>query len=149
MNKAKRIIVVLATGLMMLSALCTNAQAKDTYSIRVESNPIARFENHIELAEIMQGGTYTFDAKNSDSGFMFWKISGRFETIEGDYTNKTLTIRPQSDIIAVATYEETISEQSPREHDEQTSENMEIFSITLMVLLLSAVIYFVSRRIKK
>lgn len=148
MKKYERIIAITIVALVLLTALSTHAQAIATYSIRIESNPLVKNGNRITEVELMRGGTYTLYADDKDNDFLFWKITGKYQTVSSDYEEKSMTIKPESDIVAVANYGD-VSKVKGHEQDEQPLGGLEVIAVLMLITLLYVVIFFTKRRIKK
>ena len=108
----KVICAILALTITLLTGISAGAQsltgAEDTHELRVETNPLMMDGAHADKIHIPYGDNCTLTIDDDVEGFVFWNLYGDYEIIAGDYQEKSFTIRPLSDIIAVATYEEAM-----------------------------------------
>lgn len=146
--KAKRVIAAILVALMIipLFTLTAAAQTEGTYYVRVETNPFRKEGAHIDRVYVPYGETCTLTMDAAVEDFVFWNIHGDYEIVAGDYEENTFTIRPLSNVVAVATYKEAMPHTAVAEKDNpaavQTGADtvMGVIGIMLMVLMLAVII---------
>lgn len=109
----KKIIAITLCMICFLALICIPASAErvdrdSNYYVRVETNPIGRDGAHIDTVYVPHGEKCTLTIDESVKDFVFWNVHGEYEIVAGDYEAKSFTIRPLSDIVAVATYQEAV-----------------------------------------
>ena len=110
----KRILCLLAIVLILFDVFCVSAHAQSPHAsenchyVRVETNPLTKDGAHTDKVYVPHGDTCTFTMDDAVTDFVFWNIHGDYEIVAGDYEEKSFTIRPLSDIVAVATYQEAV-----------------------------------------
>ena len=102
-----------------------------------------------------EGNIVTLTATESDSPFVFWNLKGDFELVDGMQTDKVLTIRPLSDILTIATFEDGLDEVAVTENRDisptspKTGQDALPVYIILMVMVVAAVgIFYGTKQIK-
>lgn len=132
----KSIICMLAIVLILISAFCVTGHAQSKLApeghhyVRVETNPLMKDGAHGDKVYVAYGDTCTFTMDEDITDFVFWNIHGEYEIVAGDYQERSFTIRPLSDIVAVATYQEAMphtavieTEKPPDMTSPQTGDN--------------------------
>lgn len=110
----KKTLLIMALALVLFSLLITPVSARsrtdpeNTYYVRVETNPLMKDGAHIDKIHVPYGETCTLTMDESVDDFVFWNLYGDYEIVAGDYQEKSFTIRPLSDMVAVATYTEAM-----------------------------------------
>ena len=110
----KRCFLVVALLLVLVMFLTVPVSARsrtdpeNTYNVRIETNPLMKDGAHADRIHIPYGETCTLTMDAEVDGFVFWNLYGDYEIVAGDYQEKSFTIRPLSDIVAVATYTEAM-----------------------------------------
>lgn len=112
----KRVITI-ALVLVLVFSLSISALALDSpsgkkyYGISVSYSPsdgslgTASADSDKVLITEHDDGTVTLTAVEKGNGvFSAWQITGDYDIVSGSLTDKTITIRPHSDISAVATF---------------------------------------------
>ena len=113
-KKAAQFFIVFALVLILFSFFTAPVSARsrtdpeNTYSVRIETNPLMKDGAHTDRIHIPYGETCTLTMDAEVDDFVFWNLYGDYEIVAGDYQEKTFTIRPLSDIVAVATYTEAM-----------------------------------------
>lgn len=113
-KKATQVFIVFALTLILFSFFITPVSARsrtdpeNTYSVRVETNPLMKDGAHADRIHIPYGETCTLTMDTGVDDFVFWNLYGDYEIVAGDYQEKSFTIRPLSDLVAVATYTEAM-----------------------------------------
>ena len=116
-------VLSIALALVMIFALSATVFAEDAtehmsptveefYKIDVKPNPSdghlgdATADNYTVIRN--SDGTVTLTANpKGDGEFDKWIIDGEYEVIEGSLTDPTITIKPKSDIDAIASFKDT------------------------------------------
>lgn len=120
MIKMKKVISI-ALALVMVFALTVSASAKGSptgkefFKITVGFSPsdgsygdAGTDKNKVIVDAVGDDGTVRLTANEKDYGkFSHWEIKGDYELIEGTLTDKSIVIRPNSDIDAVAYFKNT------------------------------------------
>ena len=155
----KKIVSIFLFILMVLSiaAIPANAQQSPTsikyYSIETSILGSGQASCDTNRIEVDSGYTCTFTAIETDEKFVFWNIKADdYDIVSGDYDELTFTIRPKSDIIAIATFESGVQEKAiPAESKSMTSpktgDNTGVF-IALALLVIAAFVIIVTPRKK-
>lgn len=143
----KRILCTLAIALILLSVFTVTAHAQSRLApegqhyVRVETNPLMKDGAHTDKVYVPYGETCTFTMDDTITDFVFWNIHGEYEIVAGDYEEKSFTIRPLSDIVAVATYQEAVphitvyeTEKPPDMTSPQTGDTITPALIALLVI---------------
>ena len=129
----KRVITV-ALVLVLVFSLSVTAFAKDSptgkkyYGISVSYSPsdgslgTASADSDKVLITENDDGTVTLTANEKGNGvFSSWQITGDYDIVSGSLNSKTITIKPHSDISAVANFTKPGS--SPDEQKPSTPGN--------------------------
>ena len=147
----KRILCILAIALILFTVCCVTAHAQSPIApenhhyIRVETNPLMKEGAHGDNVYVPYGETVTFTMDEDIKDFVFWNIHGDYEIVSGDYEEKLFTIRPLSDIVAVATYQEAVphtavitTEKPPDTTSPQTGDRTVDIIGTILVIIFCA-----------
>lgn len=110
-------VISIALVLVMVFALTVSASAlvsptgKDRFGITVGQSPAdgslgnGNTDKNSVSADMDEEGNVTLTANENGNGkFEHWEIEGDYDIIEGSLTDKTIVIRPKSDIHAVAVF---------------------------------------------
>lgn len=117
----KRIVTLIVTMLILTCMFSTVVSALPSpiqytlYAIYVDVNGTG--EASADKIAIPVGETVTLTATETSSAFVFWNLNGEWEIVSGDQYQKVITIRPLSDIEAIATFEDGIEEFAIPSHD--------------------------------
>lgn len=150
----KRILCLLAIVLILFGIFCVSAHAQspraseNCHYVRVETNPLTKDGAHTDKVYVPHGDTCTFIMDDTVTDFVFWNIHGDYEIVAGDYEEKSFTIRPLSDIVAVATYQETVphiavipAEKPPDMTSPQTGDRtVDIIGVLIVIVVCAAAI---------
>lgn len=107
----KRIISVALVVMMILamtvsvSALASPGQ-KDYYKIEVGSEGKGHATKSTDKVQIGTDGTVTFNAYEDGGFFTKWIVDGKYDVISGGEYEDVFVIKPQSDILAIASFSE-------------------------------------------
>lgn len=108
MKKFVSILSVMVLLVCSLAAFGLSAAAVDSPSGNAQfSINITNFNTGKPTSSktaVKNGDTYTFTADESDYDFTGWVISGDYEIVSGGLNQKTITIRPKSDVTVEQTY---------------------------------------------
>ena len=146
----KKVLCILITGILMVLSFGgaviaqTRDEAEDTYYVRVETNPSEKDGAHIDRVTVPHGETCTLTIDSAAEGFVFWNLHGEYEIVEGDYQEDSFTIRPLSDLVAVATYEEAMPHTAIESAEEnppavQTGED-ETRAVAVLIMMIAIVV---------
>lgn len=102
-------------------------------------------------------GNITLNAEDGNDKFVRWKITGDYTIISGDLTSRTLTIKPGSDLNAVAVFssgqQTTSSSTSSGTNSGSTSPKTGsftyVFILTLIALAAGVSAVMISRKVKR
>ncbi len=129
----KRVLSVVLV-VMMIFALAVSASAlkspgqKDYYKIEVGSEGKGHAEKSADKVEIGTDGTVTFTAIEDGGFFTKWIIDGKYTVVSGSEYDDVLVIKPESDILAVASFSEekdylnVYAKPEPPEYGEATAD---------------------------
>lgn len=103
-------IIIMVIGTITASAL--DSQTPITYyNIQTEVAGTGNAVSDTNKVEIGSGGTVTFTATETTEKFVFWNIKADdYDIISGDYDELVFTIRPKSDVVAIATFDDGVHE---------------------------------------
>lgn len=139
----KRIIALLIAALM-LAAVAVPTLAADSkenpviYTVDVSSQNDSR---GTVLKVINTDGTVTLTASPITNEFTKWVITGEYEFVSGTLTDKVITIKPLSDIKAVAEFNGAKIEGSPE------TGTSTVAVLALLALLSMGVMAYTGKRI--
>lgn len=156
-----RKIVSLLLVVLMLSALCVSVFADPVISPTAPKEWLVEFVDYgqgeppaISNDVIPDGETGRYEADpNSPYEFTGFEIQGEYELIEGSLTGPYIVVRPLSDLVIIARYQDvpvttTPSDTSP--HGPQTGFSPLWITIAFVALVVCAVaVIFVVKRIAK
>ena len=117
----KRIVTLIVAMLILACMFGTVASALPSptqytfYAVYVDVNGTGKAS--ADKVAVPVGETVTLTATETNSAFVFWNLNGEWEIVSGDQYQKVITIRPLSDIEAVATFEDGIEEFAIPSHD--------------------------------
>ena len=117
----KRIVTLVVVMLILVCMFGTAASALPSptqcefYAIYVDVNGTG--EASADKVAVPVGETVTLTATETNSAFVFWDLNGEWEIVSGNQYQKVITIRPLSDIEAVATFEDGVDEFAIPSHD--------------------------------
>ena len=131
-------------GIILMIVLSISVNAAETHHVRLETNPAGR-----EACAEQSGERCTFTTSGDD--FVFWNITGDYEIISGDYQEHTFTIKPLSDIKAVATFEDGMPHTAipgdnplaPKTGDEDEVAAVAILIVSIFIVLSLSVVCLV------
>lgn len=102
------LLFVLFTFFTVPVSARSRTDPENTYSIRIETNPLMKDGAHADRIHVPYGETCTLIMDAEVDDFVFWNLHGDYEIVAGNYQEKSFTIRPLSDLVAVATYTEAM-----------------------------------------
>lgn len=110
MKRCMLILLIIALFIFCASPVSAKSRTdpENTYSVRIETNPLMKDGAHADRIHIPYGETCTLTMDAEVDDFVFWNLYGDYEIVAGDYQEKSFTIRPLSDLVAVATYTEAM-----------------------------------------
>lgn len=146
-------LILLIIALFMFCAFPVSAQSRtdpeNTYSVRVETNPLMKEGAHTDRIHIPYGETCTLTMDAEVDDFVFWNLYGDYEIVAGDYQEKSFTIRPLSDLVAVATYTEAMPHTvvegvGESENPLRVQTGQEIISVPALTIILAGYVLVMS-----
>lgn len=114
----KKFLIILTIVAIMIMAIIPAAaihspQSISYYSIQTQVSGTGEAVSDVNKVEIGTDGTVTFTATETTEKFVFWNIKADdYDIVSGDYDDLVFTIRPKSDIIAIATFDDAILERA-------------------------------------
>lgn len=153
----KKISTIFLVFLMVLSIAVIPASAEKSpqsvsyYSIETSVRGSGQVSCDTNKIEVDSGYTCTFKATEISEKFVFWNITGDYDIVSGDYEELVFTIRPKSDIVAIATFDDGVLEHAiPAGNDSmkspETRDNTLIFFGILVLLILICVVIFIPKK---
>lgn len=147
--------------ILMLGLLCVSAFADEALIISptAEKEFLIEFKDYgngatptITTAEVPEGQTIRYDIdKNSAYKFTGFEIEGSYVIVEGSLAGDYIVLRPTSDLVVVAKYENVPITTSPSDtdsHSPQTGFDPILMGIAVVILSSCAVaIVIVTKRI--
>ena len=107
------------------------------------------------MIEANKGNTVTLKATEVNSPFVFWNLKGEYNIIEGMATDKEFTIEPLSDVLAVATFEDSVDEVAISENIDKNLNSLEtgqetvpIYIAFIIIIIIVVCIYYCIKKIK-
>ena len=135
-------IVSLMIAVFILACMCSintfalaSPTATPVYGITITVNGTgnASADNYA----VPVGDTVTLTATETNSAFVFWDLNGEWEIVSGDQYQKVITIKPLSDIEAVATFEDGMNEFAIPSHDKNSTSPKTGHNATLIYFILT------------
>lgn len=112
----KKFLIILTIASIMIIAIIPAAaihspQSISYYSIQTQVSGTGEAVSDVNKVEIETDGTVTFTATETTEKFVFWNIKADdYDIISGDYDELVFTIRPKSDVVAIATFDDGVHE---------------------------------------
>ena len=107
------------------------------------------------MVEANKGNTVTLEATEAESSFVFWNLIGSYNIVEGKATDKIFIIEPLSDVLAIATFEDGVSEVAiPVNLDKSSTspktgqEALPIYIIFIIIIIAIFGVFYSVKKIK-
>ena len=148
---------IICTILALICAITFTTYAESSpqpisyYNIIVDVKGTGRATSDVNSIEISSDDTCKFTATETDQPFVFWNIEGDYDIVSGDYDELVFTIRPKTDITAIATFDDGLLERavpvnpdtspvSPKTGDDRAN----LFILLTALVIGSAVLIFMN-----
>ena len=111
----KSILITVMIIIMVIGTITASALDSPTpiayYNIQTEVAGTGNAVSDTNKVEIGSDGSVTFTATETTEKFVFWNIKADdYDIISGDYDELVFTIRPKSDVVAIATFDDGVYE---------------------------------------
>lgn len=109
---------IICTILALICAVTFTSYAESSpqpisyYDIIVDVKGTGEATSDVNKIEIGSNDICTLSVTETDQPFVFWNIEGDYDIVSGDYDELVFTIRPKTDIITVATFDDGILERA-------------------------------------
>lgn len=152
----KRLFALLTAVLLMFTCVASTTALEsptsvEHYAVRTLINGTGEASSNVASVEIGSDEAVILTATEIYKSFSFWDIDGEYTLVSGDLNGIIVAIKPKSDIIAIATFEDGIVHYDASKMDSshtspQTGDNGAVFWILAgMVASAGVVIGFSAR----
>ena len=87
-----------SAAIVLINSTITSA-SDDSFDIQVKHNGDG------VVSYFSDDKTVTFTCIETSEKFVFWNIQGKYDIVKGDYNDKYFTVKPLSNITAIAVFE--------------------------------------------
>lgn len=149
-------IVLFIFSVCSIAAFSANAQQSplpiNYYSVETSVLGSGQASCDTNKIEVESGYTCTFTAVETDEKFAFWNIKADdYDIISGNYDELVFTIRPKSDVIAIATFESGVYEKAVPVRNQsivspQTGDRSTVYIVIVLMIAIAGFLIFFSKK---